>query len=67
MLRSFGVSVAKHMELILNSLNRYIASSQLKEFDVFLGKNVHRGSELTKRLSSVRLLGEVRIMSRVNG
>ena len=56
-----GVSVATHMELILKSLNKYI------QFDliVFLGQNVHVGPELTKSLSSTRLLGVVRFRSRV--
>ena len=36
-------------------------------FHLFLGKNVHLGPELTKSLSSVRLLGMVRSRSRVKG
>ena len=31
-----------------------------EQFDAFLGENVHLGSELTKSLSRVRLLGMVR-------
>ena len=34
---------------------------------MFLGKNVHLGSELTKSFSSVRLLGVVMFRSRVKG
>ena len=64
----FGVSVAKHVQLILRSLNSLIHCIVLKkQFDVFIGKNLRLESKLTKRLSSVRLLacfGVVRFSSR---
>ena len=49
--------MAKHMELILKCLNRYIT-----KFDMcFFGKNVLFRSELAKKnLSSVCLLGVLR-------
>ena len=56
----FGVLVAKHTELILKCLNKYIASSQGNNLVCVLGRNVYLGSELTKGLSSVRPLGVVR-------
>ena len=52
--------MAKHMDVILKSLNRYIGNHLIC---VSRKKNLHFGSELTKSL--VRLLGAVIFRSRV--